>query len=210
MIAWVNFLALIASSVLFSVYYIKSVRPAALEKTLGQVAYEKCATYRVVSSLFMLVVCVNYVLYHWFPLPLPIPRTFPWAWSLSAVIAALIAIPSSYLMYRGIRDAGEETVRPRKEHVMYGGIYQRIRHPQAVGELPLWWAIAFLVDSPFLVLFSFAYVPVWYAWCRAEETDLQKRYGAAYGSYMDRVGFWFPRRRSSGTDSGTSASPPSK
>ncbi len=195
MIAWLNFSILIASSVVFSFYYIRSVRPAALEKKLGQIAYEKCTWYRNVSSLFMLIVSANYVLYYWFPLPLPMPRTFPWAWKISAAIAVVIAIPSLYLMYRGIKDAGEETMRPKKEHDMYGGIYEKIRHPQAVGELPLWWVIAFLVNSPFLLLFSFVYVPVWYYWCCAEEKDLLIRYGAAYGEYMDRVGFWFPQKR---------------
>jgi len=105
-----------------------------------------------------------------------------------------IAIPSLYLMLRGIKDAGEETMRPKQEHEMYGGIYERIRHPQAVGEFPLWWVIAFLVHSPFLVLFSFLYVPVWYYLCVAEEKDLLIRYGIAYEEYCRRVGFWLPKR----------------
>ena len=191
MIPWVNFAVLIISSCLFSVFYVKSVRPAALENSIGRSAYQRCATYRLISSVFMFVAAANYVLYYWFPLPVPLPRTFPWAWKISAAIAIVIAIPSVYLMYRGVKDAGEETMRPKKEHGMYGGIYKRIRHPQAVGELPFWWVIALFVHSPFLVLFSFAYVPVWYYWCRAEEKDLLIRYGAEYGEYMDRVGFWF-------------------
>ena len=195
-ISWVNFLILISCSFLFSYFYVRSVRPAVLEKKIGAVAYKKCALYRNVSSLFMLIVSINYVLYYWFPLPLPIPQTFSWAWKISAAIAVVIAVPSLYLMYRGIKDAGEETMRPKKEHNMYGGIYNKIRHPQAVGELPLWWVIAFLVHSPFLALVSFAYVPVWYCWCRAEEQDLLMRYGESYKKYMDRVGFWFPKRDS--------------
>lgn len=194
MIALLNFGVMIAGSFLFSFYYVRSVSPAAREKQIGVAAYEKCARDRSLSSLLMLVVAGNYVLYFWFPLPLPIPRTFPWDWTVSAAIAVLVAIPAGYLMYRGIRDAGEETMRPRKEHRMYGGIYQKIRHPQAVGELPFWWVIAFLVHSPFLVAFSFLYVPVWYHWCRAEERDLLLRYGEAYRDYMDSVGFWFPKR----------------
>jgi len=193
-ISYLNFLILIACSTLFSYFYVRSVRPAALEKKIGAVAYRKCTWYRNISSLFMLVVCANYVLYYWLPLPLPVARTFPWAWKISAAIAVVIAIPSLYLMYRGIKDAGEETMRPKKEHDMYGGIYEKIRHPQAVGELPLWWVIAFLVHSPFLVLLSFAYVPVWYHWCRAEEQDLLIRYGGTYREYIGRVGFWFPKR----------------
>jgi protein-S-isoprenylcysteine O-methyltransferase Ste14 len=194
MIAWLNFAALLTCSVLFSLFYVRSVSPAALEKKLGPVAYQRCAGYRTAASLLMLIASASYVIYYWFPLPLPIPRTFPWEWTTSAALAVLIAVPSLYLMYRGIKDAGEETMRPRKEHRMYGGIYQKIRHPQALGELPLWWVLALLVHSPFLALFSFIYVPVWYWWCRAEERDLLIRHGEAYREYMDRVGFWLPRR----------------
>lgn len=201
MIALLNFGVMIVTSFLFSFFYVRSVSPAVREKTLGDVAYARCARDRSISSFFMMIVTANYVLYYWFPLPLPIPRTFPWDWKVSATVAVLIAIPSAYLMYRGVKDAGEETMRPKKEHRMYGGIYEKIRHPQAVGELPLWWVIAFLVHSPFLVLLSLVYVPVWYYWCRAEERDLLLRYGVAYREYMGRVGFSFPKR--TGSSGGT-------
>lgn len=205
MIAWVNFSVLIVSSVLFTLFYVKSVSPAALEKRIGASAYPRCAAYRVISSIFMTIVAVNYILYYWFPLPLPLPRTFVWPWWVSAVIAALIAVPALYLMLRGIKDAGEETMTPKREHKLYGGIYLRIRHPQALGEFPLWWVLAFLVNSPFLVLFSFAYIPVWYYFCVAEERDLLIRYGAAYEEYRARTGFWLPKRRNKASALGKSA-----
>lgn len=194
LIALVNFGVLIVSSVLFTVFYVKSVSPAALERRIGETAYRRCGLYRVVSSVFMFVACANYVLYHWYPLPLPVSPNFPWDWGVSAAIATVIALPSLYLMFRGIKDAGEETMLPKKDHTLYGGIYEKIRHPQAVGEFPLWWVIAFLVNSPFLVMFSFAYIPVWYYMCWAEERDLLLRYGAAYEEYRRNVGFWLPRR----------------
>ncbi|MBA7645814.1 hypothetical protein ES703_53573 [subsurface metagenome] len=37
--------------------------------------------------------------------------------------------------------------------------YILYRHPQAVGELPFWWVLAFLLHSPFLVLFSLVWIP---------------------------------------------------
>lgn len=196
MIAWINFSILIASSCLFTLFYVKSVSPAALEKKIGGFAYQKCATHRIIASVFMMVVAVSYILYYWFPLPLPLPQTFSWPWWISAVISVLIAVPSSYLMFRGIKDAGEETMRPKQEHEMYGGIYTHIRHPQAVGEFPLWWVLAFLAHSPFLVIFSFIYVPVWYYLCVAEEKDLLIRYGTAYEEYCTRTGFWLPKSKS--------------
>ena len=195
MIPWLNLGVLIASSFLFTLFYVKSVSPAALETRIGPSAYQRCVTYRTISSVFMLIAAVDYVLYYWFPLPLGLPQTFAWPWWVSVVIAVLIAVPSLYLMTRGVKDAGEETMRPKSEHAMYGGIYTRIRHPQAVGEFPLWWVLAFLLNSPFLVLFSFVYVPVWYYLCVAEERDLLIRYGAAYEEYRARTGFWIPRSR---------------
>ena len=193
MIPWLNFGILIVSSFLFTFFYMKSVSPAVLEKRIGPSAYHRCAAYRMISSVFMMVVAVNYILYHWFPLPLPLPRTFPWPWWVSAGIAVLIGVPSLYLMIRGVKDAGKETITPKRKHTMYGGIYTRIRHPQAVGELPLWWVFAFLVHSPFLAIFSFYYVPVWYYMCVAEERDLLIRYGAAYEEYRAKTGFWLPK-----------------
>ena len=196
MVSWINFGILIVSSFLFTFFYVKSVGPAALEKRIGASAYRRCSTYRLIASSSMGIVALNYILYYWFPLPLLLPDVFPWPWWVSAVIAVVIAVPSGYLMVRGVKDAGDETMRPKQEHVMYGGIYERIRHPQAVGEFPLWWVIAFLVHSPFLVLWSFIYIPVWYYLCVAEEQDLLIRYGAAYEAYRKRVGFWIPRKSS--------------
>ncbi len=194
MIPYLNFTILLTSSIIFTVYYVKSVSPAALAKRIGPAAYAKCASYRFISGIFMFVAAGNYIVYYWFPLPLPLPRTFAWPWWVSAVIAVAIAAPSLWLMVRGVKDAGEETMRPRPEHTMYGGIYTRIRHPQAAGEVPIWWALAFLAHAPFLALFSFVYVPVWYYLCIAEERDLLIRYGQAYRQYRKTAGFWLPRR----------------
>jgi hypothetical protein len=87
MIPWPNFGVLFASSFLFTLFYIKSVGPAALEKKIGHLAYQRCATYRMISSILMIIAALNYILYLWFPLPLPLPRIFSWPWRVSAVIA---------------------------------------------------------------------------------------------------------------------------
>ncbi len=201
MVALANIAVLVVSSVVFTVFYVMSARPAALEKEIGPSAYARCARYRLISSVFMFVASASFILYRWFPLPLPIAERFPWPWWVSAAIAVVIAIPSALLMLRGIRDAGEETMTPTPEHTLYGGIYERIRHPQAAGEVMIWWVIAFLLNSPFLVLISFAYLPVWVYFCLAEERDLVLRYGKEYEDYRASTGFWWPRLRSRrGTD----------
>jgi protein-S-isoprenylcysteine O-methyltransferase Ste14 len=96
-------------------------------------------------------------------------------------------------MMTGMRDAGEETMRPKKEHAMYGGIYMKIRHPQAVGEVFLFPVMAILLHSPFLTLFSLIYFPIFMLLCYAEEQDLLLRYGEAYAEYCRRTGAFWPK-----------------
>jgi len=195
MIPWINMAVLVLSTVLFPYFYAKSAGPAALEARIGPRAYALCSRYRIIASVLMTVASLNYVVYFFYPLPIPLPETFPWPWWVSALIALVIAIPSSYLFFRGMKDAGEETMIPRKEHTLYGGIYEKIRHPQAVGELPFWWVIAFLLHSPFLVLYSLVWIPIFVGICVAEERDLVLRYGEAYKEYRARTGFLMPKRK---------------
>ena len=83
----------------------------------------------------------------------------------------------------------------RKEHTLYGGIYEKIRHPQVAGELPIFWVMSLLLHSPFLAIFSFIWVPIFLVFCWAEERDLVIRYGEAYEEYRKRAGFIIPRRK---------------
>jgi protein-S-isoprenylcysteine O-methyltransferase Ste14 len=195
MIAWINLAVLVLSTLLTFVFYVKSVGPAALEKKAGPDAYARCARYRLISSAFMTLASINYVLYLFFPLPLPLPERLPWPWWVSALIAIAIAIPSGYVWYLGLRDAGRETMFPKEEHTLYGGIYEKIRHPQALGELPFWWVLAFALHSPFLVLYSIVWIPIFLLMVLAEERDLLIRYGQAYEEYRHRTGFLIPRRK---------------
>lgn len=194
MIAWINFAVMLFASLLFLYFYVRSVSPATLEKVLGPRAYARCGRDRIIASVFEFVIAANYVVYYFYPLPVPLPERFPWDWWVSALIALAIAVPAGLLMAVGVRDAGEETLRPKKEHTLYGGIYAKLRHPQAVGEVFLWWVIAFLVHSPFLALFSFVYIPIFIMMCFAEEQDLLWRYGDTYADYCRRTGAFWPRR----------------
>ncbi len=193
-IEWINFIVLIISSILFLYFYIKSVSPAQLEETMGEQAYPKCKTYRIIAGAFEGVTIINYVIYIFYPLPIGLPLALPWDYWLSLVLAVVILIPSMYLMIRGMKDAGEETLEPKKEHTLYTGIYDTIRHPQAIGESVLWFPFALWFNSPFLVLYSFIWIPVLYIMCLAEERDLILRFGQPFLEYRDRVGFLIPKR----------------
>ena len=194
MIAWINFAVLVFASLLFLDYYVLSVSPAMREKIDGPGAYARCARDRVIASIFLTITIINYVIYFFYPLETPLPDKFPWPWWISAILAFVVGIPTITLMMIGVRDAGEETMRPKKEHTMYGGIYAKIRHPQAVGEVFGWLAIALLLNSPFLTVFSLIYFPIYLLLCIAEEQDLLCRYGDAYAEYCRRTGAFVPKR----------------
>lgn len=193
MIEWFNFAILIVSVLFCTIYYIKSVQPAALEKMIGKIAYKKCTKYRIVSSIFMFVIIINHFIYFYYPLPINLPRYFPWDYWISVIIAITILIPSILLMLKGVHDAGKETIRPTKEQALHEGIYEKIRHPQAIGELGTWWIVPLLLNSPFLSLFSLAMIPIFYLFCVFEEKDLEIRYGRAYIEYRKRTGMFIPK-----------------
>ena len=186
---------MLASSLFASYFYIKSVQPAVLEKKIGEKAYKKCATYRFIASVFMFLIICTQLVYFFFPIHIKFLRFFPWDYWISVLIAIIILIPSLTLMIKGIIDAGKETIRPSKEQTLYSGIYEKIRHPQALGEVWLWWIFPFLLNSPFLALYSLIAIPIFYLFCVFEEKDLKIRYGQAYIDYKERTGMFIPKRR---------------
>ncbi|MCJ7537156.1 MAG: hypothetical protein WA997_00615 [Anaerolineales bacterium] len=194
LIPWINIGVMVFSSVLMFYFYMQSARPAQLEKKIGVDAYQKCGSYRMIASVFELIVIGTYVVYYYFPLPLPIPTTFPWPYWISVVCALIIGIPSGYIMLRGVLDAGEASILPKKKGKLFGGIYTKIRHPQAMGELPLWWVLSLILNSPFLALYSFIWIPIFIAMSLAEEKDLMIRFGKKYAVYKENTGFIIPRR----------------
>jgi protein-S-isoprenylcysteine O-methyltransferase Ste14 len=194
-IAWMNFAVLVAATFLFLLFYVRSVSPAGRELIEGSGSYARAGSDRVIAIFFELVIAINYVVYSIFQINLPLPSNFPWFWWISALIAVLIGIPSFSLMIIGMRDAGEEAIRPKKDHKLYAGIYTKIRHPQAAGEVWLFMVIGFLLNSPFLVVYSLVYFPVFILMCLAEEQDLLLRYGKPYADYCRKTGAFIPKSK---------------
>jgi protein-S-isoprenylcysteine O-methyltransferase Ste14 len=194
LIEWLNLLLLFGSTIAVVYYYVKSVQPARLEQEIGEVAYERCERYRLYGSIPFVLWLVSYIIYLFYPLPLPIPNELPWDYSISIIAAILIAIPSFALMGLGVKAAGEEVYRPKKEHTMYGGIYNKIRHPQSLGEVWVTVIIGLLLNRTFLLLVGFIWFPIFYYFTVVEERDLILRYGQAYVDYREKVGMFFPKR----------------
>jgi methanethiol S-methyltransferase len=197
-IGWLNFASLVIFSVAFSVLYVLSVRPAHLEQKIGEKAYKRCTLYRMLTVVPMGIVTVNYLIYLFYPVAFnPFPARFPWPYWINILIAVVTGLPLTYIMVRGVIDAGSEAMIPEKKNTMYGGIYKKIRHPQALGEAPMLVWVSLLLNSPFLTVFSLLLMPVWYWWSVEEEKDLLLRYGDVYAAYMQRTGMFFPKRRTS-------------
>ncbi|MBD3285874.1 hypothetical protein GF359_05305 [candidate division WOR-3 bacterium] len=190
MISWINIGVLVTSTALFTCFYLASVRIAKLEKKIGDRAYKRATLNRIISALFMTLAAACYVCYFFFPLPVPVLNRFPWPWWISAAAGGLLVIPAFYLWFKGMADAGKGTMVVTKEFKPYAGIYKRIRHPQAAGELLVWWVMAFFLHSPFLALYSIIWIPLFIWVCLAEEADLIKRYGKAYTEYAKNTGFF--------------------
>jgi protein-S-isoprenylcysteine O-methyltransferase Ste14 len=193
-VPWLNVGLLVVATVLTFGFYVASAGPATLTRRIGgDAAYRRCTVYRMLSGVFMTVVGVDYVVYAFKPLPWSFPERFPWPYWVSVVIALVIAVPSGVVWVRGMRDAGEETMVLKESHTMYRGIYRRIRHPQAAGEVWYWWVFAFLCHSPFLAIYSIIWLPLFHLMSRAEERDLLIRFGDEYRTYMEQTGMYWPR-----------------
>ncbi len=194
MFVFINIIAMIVSGLLFLFFYVKSVQPKKLSLKIGERAYKVCGLYRTISMIFMFIAYAGYFVYYHFPLQINFPQYFPWSHVVSIIIGLLIGIPMTILMIVGLIDAGMEAVSPQKDQTLYKGIYTKMKHPQAFGELFIWFATAFVLNSPFLLLFSLIWIPVWILLCVYEEKDLLLRYGNSYKEYLDMFGFLFVKK----------------
>jgi protein-S-isoprenylcysteine O-methyltransferase Ste14 len=184
-------LVLALSTFLFAIFYTQSLQPAKLEEHIGEVSYRRCTTYRTIASVLEVIIFCAYIGFYFFPSP--ILGQLLWDRWISVLIALLIGIPATLIMFKGIRDSGKEGLSPHKDHKMFGGIYAQVRHPQTSGGVLLWYAIAIGSHSLLLVLYSFVWLPVYWIACHFEEADLARRYGQDYEAYRKRVGMFIQK-----------------
>jgi protein-S-isoprenylcysteine O-methyltransferase Ste14 len=194
-IAWLNLISLATSGFLFGYLSTMSVMPVTREEKRGEKAWVECKWLRLASFGFATLMIVNTILWVWFPIP-----ELAWSTSLELTtrigIVLLIGVPCFGICTKAMKDAGEEMNWPLKETKLHGGIYNYIRHPGIVGEMPFYVLIAFILDSGFLTLWMLVYIILYSAInIYYEEKDLEKRFGAAYIDYRDRTGMIIPHRR---------------
>lgn len=190
----INFISLIASFCLMAFTYTISIQPVKRSEKRGDKAWKECKTYRSIGGLGEFISVINLILWIWFPLPVVnewIINSNIW---VGIIIGCCILFPCLVIMFKGIKDAGSETLAPSKDSEMYGGIYKYIRHPQTLGEFPTFVALAFMLNSWFLVLICTLYIIIYTPiMIYYEEKDLVRRFGVKYIEYQKQTGALFPR-----------------
>ncbi|MFX1566151.1 MAG: methyltransferase family protein [Promethearchaeota archaeon] len=194
-IAWINFLTLNLVTILCWWLYIRSVQPYNRAQRFGKSAWQTAKRDRSFSGILMCVLTVNMILWLWFPIPELAWLVHP-NWLNSILIGIILAIIFTPIWFKGIKDAGRETMEPSPSTELYGGIYNYIRHPQAVGEMPWFVIIPLFLNSLFLVIWAtimiliVSPIIIYY-----EEKDLLERFGDKYQEYQQRTGAVFPKIR---------------
>ena len=178
--------------------YTISIQPMKRAEKRGEKAWKECKTYRSIGGLFEFVSVINMIIWIWFPLPIVGEWKISESIWVGIIIGIIMMIPCLILVLKGVMDAGSETLSPSRDTEMYGGIYKYIRHPQTLGEFPMFVAIGFIFNSWFLVIISaifiIAYVPIMMYF---EEKDLTRRFGEKYIEYKEHTGAFFPKLKKS-------------
>lgn len=151
---------------------------------------------RIASISALILHFISFLLYKAFPVFPGIPAEFAWNRWFSFAAALMIGLPATVIWIRGVIDAGPESIALKDKTASARGIYGKIRHPQALGKMAFPLAIALLLNSPFLSVFSLVWIPAFFVLCRIEEKDLELQLGQEYIDYKGNTGFFVPRKKS--------------
>ncbi len=180
----------------YTLFYIISVCPAQLEIKIGEKAYKRCTLLRRISFVGMGISMVLEVVYFFIPLDMGLPlRLLPekTGWIASVAIGLFFTVFATIIIKK-VSYVAPDSFAPQKKNKMFNGIYDRIRHPQAIADVSYWFAFAFLFNSTFLLIVAIIWIPINYIIVLVEEKDLKIRYGQAYVDYMKRTNRFVPKR----------------
>ncbi len=195
MIEWVNFLVFIISMITWSWLYLISLQPKKKSERIGEKAWKVCERIRIAMSIVEFIPMVNYILTIWYPIPWD--RRITENYWISFGIGFIIAAIFTPIMIKGMIDAGKETMTPGEaKEIHHTGFYRFIRHPQTLGEFPLFVSLAFVANSWILfgisLVYIIIYIPIMIV---IEERDLILRFGDSYREYQKTTGALFPKLR---------------
>jgi protein-S-isoprenylcysteine O-methyltransferase Ste14 len=190
---YINFALCFVSFLGLAVTYLVSLQPKKRAEQIGKKAWKQSKHLRTVGFVFEVLGIITLILWKWYPIAIL-------NWQIHSnpqvglIIGICLGIPCLVIMSIGVFYAGRESWHPEKNGELLGGIYKYIRHPQAIGEFPLFIAIAFAVNSWFLVIFmtlyNLIYLPIM---IKIEEADLLRRFGEKYRDYQKNTGMFFPK-----------------
>ncbi len=193
---WLNFTFLVLSMIIFTALYSISLMPATRSKKRGERVWKESKIYRIIASIFEIIFTTCLIFWYWLPIPTVAWKIFVTRWWIGLIIFSVIFIPGLIIVLKGVKDAGSETLSPSEETKIYGGIYKKIRHPQTLGEMPMFVALAFALNSWFLVIFTSIFIILYTPLTLyLEEKDLVIRFGEDYCQYKKELGVLLPKLR---------------
>jgi len=196
MLPFIIFIVVFLSMIWYTILYILSVGPAQLEKKIGEKSYKVCALLRKISFIGMGLCMISEILYFFFPYNIGLPERIingTIGWIISVTIGLLLGIFATVIIKK-VSKVAKDSFSPDKTNEMFGGIYEKIRHPQAVADVAYWFSLAFILNSLFLLLIAIIWIPLNIIIMLSEEKDLKVRFGSEYVEYMKRTGRFLPRR----------------
>jgi len=184
---------MIGALFLFALFYSLSLTPIKRSEKYGDKAWKQCGYFRLIASFFETITVINLILWVLYPIEGLYFPIFSELWK-SIVIGVIVMIPFGIILFKAMKDAGNETMMPSKDTKLYGGIYKSLRHPQTLGEFPLWPIFGFMTNSWLIffigLIFIIIYTPIM---IKIEEADLVRRFGDEYIEYKKNTPALFPK-----------------
>ncbi|MEO5954035.1 MAG: isoprenylcysteine carboxylmethyltransferase family protein, partial [Chloroflexia bacterium] len=120
------------------------------------------------------------------------------AWQIVGVVGfvggGMVGLTCAWLMVTFGRGTPLPADCPRE--LVIKGPYRYVRNPMAVSSFLQGMAIGLWLGSPLVVLYVLAGMVGWNYFVRPwEEMDLERRFGAPYARYRERVRCWVPNLR---------------
>ena len=150
-----------------------------------------------------LVVLGGLVTDRWLAIP-ALPKTQAWM-ATGVTILFIGSMLCGWCVIRFLRAKGTPVPFNPPDELLQAGLYGRIRNPMLTGVFLALFGVGVLLHSLSIVLFwTPGYILVHVVELKlVEEPELEKRFGAAYTEYRNRVPMFFPRLRRKSRSGGT-------